>query len=105
MAAALRPAPWVSPRPDIAAVFRTARPRGTPWASATFLVCPLIGQIRAFRSFGPAPDVRGWTRKAPSHTLPERKIYLKEGFPCRAGTDYMLSSQRLTALEDLPWRL
>ena len=46
-----------------------------------------------------------WTRPPRDRPPPTRKIYLKEGFPCRAGTGYMLSSQRLTALEDLPWRL
>ena len=42
-----------------------------------------------------------WTRLTLSDTAPARKIYLKEGFPCRARTGYMLSSQRLTALKDL----
>ena len=66
-----------------------------------FLVCPLIGQIRAFRSFGPASDAYGLDPATADLPPPARKIYLKEGFPCRAGTDYMLSSQRLTAPEDL----
>ena len=44
---------------------------------------------------------RAWTRRTPIRPPPVRKIYLKEGFPRRAGTRYMLSSQRLTASEDL----
>jgi hypothetical protein len=81
-------------------------PHGTPRPSARFLICPLIGQIHAFRSFGPASDAYDLDPEdteppAARRPPPARKIYLKEGVSHRIGTGYTLSSQRLTALEDL----